>query len=452
MTIHPIEFRYGTEEMKNIWEEENGLKKLLEVESMLATAEGELGMIPKDAASTIEAKAGEISLKRVKEIEEEIGHDIMAVVTALSESCGDSGSWVHFGATSNDMIDTAHALQIKETIEILEGRLMGLLTVLIDLAEKNKNKVCAGRTHGQMAIPTTYGMKFAIWAAEIGRHLNRMGEMKGRILVGKLSGAVGTMASFGSEGMELQELVMEKLGLKAAEISNQVIQRDIYAEYFFWLANVATTLDKICIELRTLQRTEIGEIRERFGEKQVGSSTMPQKRNPIKAEQVCGLARIIRSYIEPALMNNTLWDERDLTNSSCERVILPEASILTDHIIRLTTKILKGIEFDDKKIEENLYLLDGLNLSEAMMIELAKRGIGRQKAHEILRIMAMEVYRTREKPKDALLRDDTVKKYFKEGEIDEILDPKNYIGMSKAIVENVLDRLNEGYNIKGDKI
>lgn len=286
-------------------------------------------------------------------------------------------------------------------------------------------------------------MRFGIWASEIDRHLDRMKELSKRLLVGKLSGAVGTMASLGADGIEVQKRLMDRLHLEPAEITNQVIQRDTYAEYLFWLANIATTLDKICIELRTLQRTEIGELRERFGNKQVGSSTMPHKRNPIKSEQVCGIARVVRSYVEPALLNNTLWDERDLTNSSCERIILPEASILADHIIRLTSKILSNLEFDERNIKNNLEILGGLNLSERIMIELAKRGVGRQEAHKIMRNIAMEVYSSGKEPINVIKNNETIKRYFKDEEIDRIMTQEDYIGMSVTIVENLVKRLEE---------
>jgi len=443
MPIHPIEYRYGNQEMKEVWSEDNYLKNLLDVESTLAIVEAELGIIPKDAAETIKEKAKTVSLERTKEIENEIGHDIMAIVLAISEKCGESGKWVHFGATSNDMIDTARALQFKQSLNVLEKHIKELLRILIDLSFDNRKKVCSGRTHGQMAIPTTYGMRFGIWASEVDRHLDRMKEISARLLVGKLSGAVGTMASLGQEGIEVQKRLMDKLGLKPAEITNQVIQRDSYAEYLFWLANIATTLDKICIELRTLQRTEIGELREGFGKRQVGSSTMPHKRNPIKSEQVCGIARVVRSYVEPALLNNTLWDERDLTNSSCERIILPEASILTDHIITLTSKILNNIEFNNEKIKKNLYLLDGLNLSEKIMIELAKKGLGRQEAHKVMRDIAMEVYKNGKEPITVIKNNEVIKKYFNNDEIDEMMVPENYIGMAVMIVENLVKRLKE---------
>ncbi|RLG22670.1 adenylosuccinate lyase, partial [Methanosarcinales archaeon] len=313
MAIHPIEFRYGSFEMKRVWSEESRLEKMLMVEVALARAESELGMIPDDAADRIEEGAKVVQLERVKEIEDEIHHDMMAVVLALSEECGDAGKWVHFGATSNDILDTATALQFRETINILRQQLQKLQNQLVKLVLEHKNTVCAGRTHGQIGVPTTYGLRFAIWASEIERHGRRLEELTPRITVGKMSGAVGTQAAFGTDGILVEELTMKYLKIKPAEVSNQVIQRDRHSEFIFWTANLATTLDKIGIEIRTLQRSEIGEVEESFTKKQVGSSTMPHKRNPIKSEQICGLARIIRGMIEPELLNNTLWDERDLT-------------------------------------------------------------------------------------------------------------------------------------------
>ncbi|MFQ6119062.1 MAG: adenylosuccinate lyase, partial [Methanosarcinales archaeon] len=357
MAIHPIEFRYGTPEMKAVWSEETKLKKLLEVEAALAMAEAEIGLIPKNAASEIANSINKVKLERVKEIEYEIHHDIMAVVLALSEKSGESGKWVHFGATSNDIIDNATALQIKDAIKILESKLKDLKMALVDQAETHKKTVCVARTHGQIGVPTTYGLRFAIWAMEVNRHLERLEQLKPRVVVGKLGGAVGTQAAFGNYGIKLKELVMQYLELGSVEVCNQLIQRDRYAEFIFFLANTVTTLDKICVEIRNLQRSEIGEVEESFGKKQVGSSTMPHKRNPIKSEQVCGLARIVRAQVEAALLNNTLWDERDLTNSSCERILFPETCVLTDHLIKLTTDIIKNLKFYTENIKRNLELL-----------------------------------------------------------------------------------------------
>ncbi|HQC13284.1 MAG TPA: adenylosuccinate lyase, partial [Methanoregulaceae archaeon] len=390
MAIHPIEYRYGNPEMKQIWSEENRFRAVIRAEVALARAESENGMIPKAAADEIAAKAEAASLARAKEIETEISHDMMAIIKALSEVCGDSGRWVHYGATSNDILDTATGLQLKESLAIFEGRLGKLLAVLLKRADETKTLVCAGRTHGQIGVPTTYGLRFAIWASEVSRHITRLHELTPRVAVGQMSGAVGTQAALGPKGIAVQALMMEYLGLSPVDVSNQVISRDRYAEYFMFLANLATTLDKIGIEIRSLQRTEIGEVEEAFGEKQVGSSTMPHKRNPIKSEQVCGLARIVRAAVIPALENNTLWDERDLTNSSPERILFPEATILADHILRLMTDVLENLYLNREQIRRNLDLLHGINMAESVMIELTKRGMGRQSAHELIRTSSME--------------------------------------------------------------
>ena len=441
MAIHPIEYRYGHDEMKAVWNEETRLFKMLSVEEALAKSQVHLNYIPKGMDEQISLGVKLVKLNRVKEIEEEIHHDVMAVVLALAEQSGDAGKWIHFGATSNDILDTATALQIKDTLLILRKETIKLRQVLIESALSHKNTVCAGRTHGQIGVPTTYGLRFAIWASEIDRHIERLDQLMPRATVGKMSGAVGTQAAFGKKGIEIQKKTMEYLGIEAADVSNQIIQRDRHAEFVMWMANTVTTLDKICIEIRSLARSEIAEVEESFGKKQVGSSTMPHKRNPIKSEQVCGLARIVRAMVEPELRNNTLWDERDLTNSSCERIVFPESCVLTDHVIRLTTTIILNLRFYPENIRKNLDLLNGLNMGEAIMIELSKKGVGRQEAHEIVRQCAMSARESGIHMKDALLKNETVSKYMTESEITRIMDPDNYIGTAVCQVDSLAAKL-----------
>ncbi|MBC2763152.1 MAG: adenylosuccinate lyase [ANME-2 cluster archaeon] len=441
MAIHPIEFRYGTAEMKQVWSEESKLIKLLQVEAALARAEADVGMIPGDAADTIAAAVDCVKLERVNEIEDEIHHDMMAVVMAMSEQCGTAGKWVHFGATSNDMLDTQLALQIKESIALLRSKTIAVRDALVEMADKHKTTVCVGRTHGQIGVPTTYGLRFAVWASEMDRHLTRLDELEPRAAVGQMTGAVGTQAAFGADGIEVQRRTMEYLGLGSVEVSTQIIQRDRHAEFVMWMANTVTTLDKICVEFRSLQRSEIAEIEESFGKKQVGSSTMPHKRNPIKSEQVCGLARIVRAMVEPELLNNTLWDERDLTNSSCERVIFPETCVLTDHILKLAEGIIANLRFFPENIKRNLELLGGLNMREAVTIELAKRGVGRQEAHEIVRTSAMEARESGRHMKEVLMSRPEVTEFISAGEIEGVMDPEGYIGTAVEQVEAVVVRL-----------
>jgi len=444
MAIHPIDYRYGSEEMKRIWHEENKLQKLLDVEAALARAHAKLGNIPRESAEIIGERANTnwIKVERVKEIEEEIHHDIMAVVKALSEVCGEHGKYIHLGATSNDIIDTANALLIKESLEIVLNDLKELRTILKSLAKEHKYTVCIGRTHGQHAVPTTYGMKFAIWLDEIQRHIERIEEAKKRILVGQMSGAVGTMASFGEMGLKMQELVMKDLGLKSALISNQIIQRDVYAELMSILAIIASTLDKIALEIRNLQRTEILEISEPFGKKQVGSSTMPHKRNPIRSEKISGLARVIYSNVIPALLNNPLWHERDLTNSSVERIILPETFVLLDEMLKNMKRVLLGLEFFPENIKKNLYLTKNLIMAEPLMLKLTEKGMGRQEAHELVRRLAMKAFEENRGLLEVLSESKEAREYLTDDDLAS-LKPENYIGMAPQIVDNVIAYVEE---------
>jgi adenylosuccinate lyase len=427
--------------MRAVWSEENRFSCVVATEVALARAEAKYGMIPADAAASIREHAPSASLARAKEIEEEISHDMMAIVRALSEVSGDSGRWVHYGATSNDILDTATGLQLGQALDLIDTKLRLLLGVLLCKADETKTLVAVGRTHGQHGVPTTYGLRFAIWASEVGRHIERLEQMRPRVAVGQMTGAVGTQAALGPKAVEVQAAMMAELGLSSVDVSNQVISRDRYAEYFMFCANVATTLDKIGIEIRTLQRTEIGEVEEAFGAKQVGSSTMPHKRNPIKSEQVCGLARIIRAAVEPALLNNTLWDERDLTNSSCERVLFPEASILTDHCLRLMTTVIEKLVINRAAIRRNLAFLHGINMAESVMIELTKRGMNRQDAHEHVRLSSMQALAEGRPLADVLGADSEVTRFCSPADIAGLLLPDAYIGTSVAQVERVREKL-----------
>jgi len=441
MPVHPIEFRYFTPEMRNIFTEEAKLQRWLEVEASLAWAHSELGTIPRTAAIEIDRRVrdGSVKLKRVKQIEDEINHDLMAMVRGLTEVCdGDAGNYVHLGATSYDIEDTAQALAYRDALNILEVDLKALIKVLIEQAEKYKATICIGRTHGQHALPYTYGMKFAIWASEVSRHLDRLHEIRRRVLVGKMNGAVGTMASFGLNGFRIQELTMKKLEIQPVLISNQVIQRDRHAEAQCMLALFAGTMDKMAREIRNLQRNEIAEAFEPFNQNQVGSSTMPHKRNPHKSEQICSIARYIRGIVTPALETIALEHERDLTNSALERIIIPEGFILTDYIIRQMISIQKGLTFDSDNIERNLNLTLGLCLTERVMIELVAKGLGRQKGHEMMRRLAMKCWEEKRPLRDVMLEDTEAAKYVNSKEIDTWLDPHTYIGTAVEQVNNVV--------------
>jgi len=444
MPILPIDTgRYGTPEMRRIFEEENRLQKLLDVEAALAWAHSEIGNIPrKDTEKIVEmASTRHVKISRVKEIEGEIKHDVMSLVKALSEVCGSSGAYVHFGATSTDIVDTATALQLKEAVHLIAKRLDDLEAVLIEKAEQYKATVIMGRTHGQHALPTTLGFKFAVWTRENARHIQRLCECSERLLVGKMSGAVGTQAGLGIDAIKIQELVMKKLGLKPADISTQVIQRDRYAELVCLFAMMASTLDNIATEIRELQRTEIGEVFEPFKkEKQVGSSTMPHKRNPELCERICGLARILRSLVVPALENVPTWHERDLIQSSAERFIIPEVCILTDYILTLMISILASLQVDEKRMLKNIELSQGRTMSEAIMLALTRKGMNRQEAHELMRTLTVKSESEEHPFKETLLKNDTVRKMLNEKEIDAALDPRNYLGTAIKQVELVIQK------------
>jgi adenylosuccinate lyase len=444
MAIHPIEYRYGTEEMKKVWDEENKLQKMLDVEAALAKAEAQINLIPRSAAIEINKKANTryVKIERVAQIEKITNHDIASIIKALAEVCkGNAGEFVHFGATSNDIIDTSQSLLFKETIKILNEKLENLTKVLLKLAKQHIKTVCIGRTHGQHALPTTYGMKFALWADEVNRQIIRLKECKHRLCVSMITGAVGTIASLGKDGLTVHKEVSKILGLEPILISNQIIQRDVHAEFIMDLANIASSLDKIALEIRNLQRTEINEVGEKFDPiKQVGSSTMPHKMNPITAERINGISRVIRSYVIPALENNPLWHERDLTNSSCERIILPEASILTDYIINLTIKLLKNLDFHPENIDKNLNMTKGLIMAERVMSELTKKGLGRQTSYEIVRNCSMEAYKKDKGLLEIILSEEKIKKYLSEEEILESMNPYTYIGSAVNIVENVIEQ------------
>jgi adenylosuccinate lyase len=417
--------------MLKIFEEETRVQKLLDVEAALALAHAEVGNISRKDAEKIAEMASTkyVKVERVKEIEKEIKHDIASLVRALSEQCGTSGAYVHLGATSYDIVDTANALQLKDALAVIEKKLVDFKTILQKQALLHKSTVMIGRTHGQHALPITLGFKFAVWGYEVNRHLERIDECKKRVLAGKVSGAVGTQASLGKHAEQIQELVMKRLGLQAAEISTQIVQRDRYTELISIYAMVASSLENFATEIRELQRPEIAEVFESFeAKKQVGSSTMPHKQNPETCERVCGLARIVRSLSTPALEDMVTWHERDLTQSSAERFILPESNILLDYLLNLMCNIVANLRVDSKRMLANLLITQGRAMSEAVMMTLAKKGVNRQEAHELLRQLTIQSA-VEDKPFNQILQENKlVSETLSVKEIDEALDPKNYLG------------------------
>lgn len=432
MPILPIDTgRYGTPEMLKVFEEETRVQKLLDVEAALAWAHSEVGHIPKEDAEKIVSMSSTkyVKVARVKQIEKEIKHDIASLVRALSEQCGTSGAYVHLGATSYDIVDTANALQLKDALSIIKSKLLELKKILQSMARRYKETIMMGRTHGQHALPITLGFKFAVWGYEIQRHIQRLDQSQERVLVGKMSGAVGTQASLGECAEQIQSLVMDKLGIKAAEISTQIVQRDRYAELVCNMALLASSLDNFATEIRELARPEIGEVFESFeARKQVGSSTMPHKRNPETCERVCGLSRIVKSLTVPALDDVTTWHERDLTQSSTERFLLPQTCILTDYLLALMIDIISNLRVDEQRMVQNLAITQGRSMSESVMMALAHKGFNRQEAHELLRKLTILSEVDRKPFREVLLADKTIHANLTCAEIDEALDPQNYLG------------------------
>ncbi len=417
--------------MLKIFEEEARVQRLLDVEAALALAHAEVGDIPRKDAEKIAAMASTkyVKVERVKAIEKEIKHDIASLVRALSEVSGSSGAYVHLGATSYDIVDTANALQLKAASERIEKKLATLRDILQKQAAKYKETVMIGRTHGQHALPITLGFKFAVWGYEVSRHIQRLNDCHNRVVAGKVSGAVGTQASLGENAARIQELVMKRLGISATEISTQIVQRDRYAEFVCLLAIIASSLENSATEIRELQRPEIGELFESFEkEHQVGSSTMPHKRNPETCERVCGLARIVRSLSIPALENVVTWHERDLTQSSAERFILPESCILVDYLLLLMSNIVANLRVDEQRMLRNLDLTQGRAMSEAVMMALVAKGVNRQEAHELLRKLTIKSEVEKRQFREILLEDTLVSGKLSAKEIDDALNPKNYVG------------------------
>lgn len=447
--------RYGTIEMRKIFEEEARIQRLLDVEAALAWAHAEVGNIPQKDAEKIMAMAStkHVKLSRIKEIESEIKHDVASLVRALAEVCASSGRYVHLGATSYDIVDTANALQLKDALALIEEKLNQFEKILMEKSLQYKNTLMIGRTHGQHALPITLGFKFTVWMREISRHIQRIDQCKERVLVGKISGAVGTQAGLGVHAMKIQELVMQHLGIKPAEISTQIVQRDRHAELLCLLALIASTLDNFATEIRELQRPEIGELFESFeAEKQVGSSAMPQKRNPELCERVCGLARIVRSLVIPALEDVVTWHERDLTQSSVERFILPEACILVDYMLFLMTKIVANLRVDEKRMLENIDLTQGRTMAEAIMMALTRKGMNRQEAHELLRKLTIKSETEKQPFRETLMKDKTIHGKLGKKEIDEALNPRNYLGTAIEQVKLMIKKTKKERRTRGLRV
>lgn len=441
MAFCPLDYRYGCQDFKRIWSELGRHERQLEVERALIWAHWQLGRVTEDDYNAVASISNPTSVtkERVSEIEAETRHDIMALTKAMAEAAGEAGWCIHLGATSNDIVDTAVALQLRDSIVLLRQRLCELITVCADVAERERDTVMLGRTHGQAAVPITFGLKAAVWLDELRRQLIRLDEASPRVAVGKFLGAVGTGAAQGANARELQRLIMEHLSLGVPLATTQVVGRDRYVEYISWLANVATTCEKILQEIRNLQRSELAEAGEGFDvKKQVGSSTMAHKKNPIKSENASGLARIVRSFIIPTYENALLWHERDLANSSSERFTLSHASALGEDVIAKTADVLKHMWVDAERCLENIASQRGLVMAEKVMIELVDAGVARDEAHEVLRAASFEAVANKEELIDVCSRTPTIAAAFSADELEAMFNPLNHVGVSGELVDEAV--------------
>ncbi|BAB60170.1 adenylosuccinate lyase [Thermoplasma volcanium GSS1] len=440
MVVSPLEYRYGREQIKRIFDDENRLYYMLKVEAAISKAEAEYGIIPPEAAEDIGKVVADriVQLQRVREIEAEIKHDVMAMVKALSEKCKVGASYVHYGVTSNDVNDTATALQMHDFFSFLKQDIEDIMETLIELTLRYKSSPMMGRTHGQHASPITIGLKFAVYLSEFSRHYDRMIEMSKRAFAGKVLGPVGTGAALGPKALDIQNRVMEILGIYAEEGPTQIVNRDRYIEYLSVINGISVTLEKIGTEIRNLQRPEIDEMSEYFDvERQVGSSSMPSKVNPINSENVVSLSRLIRSMIIPEYEAGVTWHERDLTNSALERFTIPYSSILVDYILVKMNSILSSLIIKEDKIRKNLEMDDSI-FSESLVAALTQAGMPRQDAHEFIRRCSMKA-RSEGKTLKHVVVEEGITNYIRRDELDRLMDPANFIGSAPEICDIVVN-------------
>ena len=441
MPILPIDSgRYGSKEIREIFEEKKRLEYQLNFEAAVATAQAQLKLIPIDASDEIvkEAKSGKITLERIRELEAVNEHDMLALVEALSEQCSEkSKPWIHYGLTSNDVIDTSTSLQMRDAFAILETKILKLANLLIDRATEFRMLPAVGRTHGQHASIIAFGLKFAVWAEEISKHIERIEEGKKRFLLCKTLGVVGTGSLMGDKALEVQKIVARDLGLYAVDAATQVISRERYAEMQFLIALVGSTLDKFAIEIRNLQRTEVGEVAEPFRKGQMGSSAVPVKRNPIKSERVSSLAKILRSLISIAMENIALWHERDLSNSANERFTLPMAAILLDEMLNSMMKVISELKVNKERIISNLHMTKGQIYAEFVLDALVKKGVPRFEAYRDIQRIAFKALEKEENFFDALMKDPVLVKNLPQLELESVFDAKKHLSASSKIIDNV---------------
>lgn len=427
--------RYTNKEMGEIWTEQNKFKTWLDVEKAVAKAQAEIGIIPSKAAEDINAKA-DFDIPGIDEIERVTNHDVIAFLTNVSSYIGESSKYLHFGLTSSDVGDTALSLQMLRSADIIQEKQKNLLEVLIRQAKRYKKTVMVGRTHGIHAEPTTLGLKITIWAFEMKRNIDRLSAARENIRFGKISGAVGTYAN---TSPEVEKRVCEILGLNPSPASNQVLQRDRHAEMVSTLAIAGATLEKIALEIRGLQRTDVKEVEEPFKKGQKGSSAMPHKRNPIMCERICGLARILRSNTVAAFENIALWHERDISHSSAERIVLPDNFILLDYLLDKTIKVVENMNVIEQNMLKNLMKYGGIIFSQRVLLELIEKGMLREEAYKVIQGSALDAWEKEGSFKENIMQNDEVKKLLCPEELEDLFDVKYHL----KYVDQIISRLDE---------
>ncbi len=425
--------RYTRPAMGRIWEEQNKLNVWLEIELLACEAQAELGVIPKQAARVIRERA-KFDVARTLEIENEVKHDVIAFLTNVGEHVGEESRFIHLGMTSSDVLDTALAVQMKQSAELLLEDLHALRNMLGKRAKEFKHTVMVGRTHGIHAEPITFGLKLALWYAEAERNIERLNNTLKAVAVGKISGAVGTYQHLNPF---VERYVCEKLGLHPAPISTQVLQRDRHAEFMSMLAIIGCSLEKFATEIRHLQKTEVLEVEEFFSKKQKGSSAMPHKRNPITCERVAGLSRVLRGNAMAAMENVALWHERDITHSSVERVIIPDSCILLDYMLTQFTELVEQLLVYPERMKENLHRTHGLVFSQEVLLALTQKGMKREEAYRIVQEQAMKVWRNGSDFRTLLSSSDEIKNILPEKELDKLFDANRSLKQIDYIFERV---------------
>ncbi len=425
--------RYTLPEMGALWSEQNKFQKWLDVELAVCEVHAEMGTIPTEALAEIKSRA-KFSVDRINEIEKTTNHDVIAFTTNLAESIGEAARFVHYGLTSSDVVDTANALLLRDSCDILRTKIDGLLTILKKRAFEFKRTPQVGRTHGIHAEPTSFGLTFAVWYDEMRRNRLRLERAREAIAVGKISGAVGAFAHLDPI---VEEKVCARLGLKPAPVSTQIIQRDTYAEYLSTLATIASSLDKFALTVRHWQRTEVREAQERFAKGQKGSSAMPHKRNPIISERICGMARLVRANSLVGLENIALWHERDISHSSAERVVLPDSSIALDYMLQKATSLIDGLVVYPQRMLENLAATRGLIFSGQLLLALTQKRVSREAAYEMVQRNSMRVWDENEDFQTLVKADKEITAQLSATEIDRVFSLDTYLRNVDAIFERV---------------